>query len=389
MKIGIITYHWLYNFGANLQILATVKYLQKLGHEVCVLNYRPPELVEKYQKTVPSIQADAHQQFCELYLPESSVCANQEDIIKVATEENFDVVISGSDAVLRLWTKNVREDTRFPNPFWLTWTEELGIKRKGILAGSSMGTNYFLFPPEVRSGIRNTLRTMDYISIRDRWTQILLSTISRNQYQLKLCPDPVVMLNEVMSVPEKYGREAIAEKNQYILLSVYKNTVSDRWVSKFVETSHLQGLKVYSLPLPEYEVLRPVDKVINFPLSPLEWYAWIQNAAAYVGVRFHPIVCALVNGVPFVALDQYEMQLKRRLIRVLTRPLFRFSSKTYDLCWRAKCTKNCLNPKQYQQLSPQEIFGLVQEQLVTREINQFVFDAQATFTKAVSQIIDD
>ncbi len=392
MKIAIITYHFLYNFGANLQILATVKYLEKLGHEVCVLNYRPPELVEKYRKTVSPIQADAHQQFCELYLPESPVCANQEDIIKVAAEENFDVVISGSDAVLRLWTKNVREDTRFPNPFWLTWTDKVGVKRKGVLAASSMGTNYFSFPQEVRSGIREALKQMDYISIRDRWTKMLLSLISRNQYSLKLCPDPVVMLNEVISIPEEYSQEAVAEKNKYILLSVYKNTVSEQWIKDFVEAAHSKGLKVYSLPFAEYEVQGAVDKVIGFPLSPLAWYSWIQNAAAYVGVRFHPIVCALVNQVPFVALDQYELnchpkRLRNKILAKLLKPLIRFSSKTYDVCWTAKRTKYCLNPRQYSQLSPDKVLDLATESINFSMNKSFISSSQENFTNMIDKIL--
>lgn len=382
MKIGIITYHWLYNFGANLQVLSTVSYLQKLGHQVRVINYRPHELVAKYQN-VPPLQAKAHQQFCQAYLPETSVCTNQEEVIKVAGEQNFEVVISGSDAVLRLWRNNAREDTRFPNPFWLTWTEEAGIKRKGVLAASSMGTNYFSFPSDVRSGIREALGTMDYICVRDCWTQFMLSSISRDRYQLQLCPDPVVMLNDLISIPCEYVQKA---SEQYLILSVYEHTVSDQWVSEFVDEAHRYGLKVYSLPLPEYEVLRPVDKVIHFPLSPLAWYTWIQNAVAYVGVRFHPVVCSLVNNVPFVALDSYETSFGRRLYNIPTKPLRRFSSKTYDLCWRVRRTKYCLNPQQYHRLSPKKVVSLVQEQM--NDKTQFSsLNFKGTFKKSISSII--
>ena len=392
MKIGIITYHWLYNFGANLQSLATVKYLEKLGHEVCVINYRPPEVVKKYQKTDPSLQAKAHQEFCELYLSESSVCANQDDVTEIAAQEKFDAVISGSDAVLRLWTKNAREDTRFPNPFWLTWTEKVGVKRKGVLAGSSMGTNYISFPPEVKSGIREALKKMNHITVRDRWTKNLLSLISNNQYSLKICPDPVMALNEVMPIPREYAKEAMEQKQKYVLLSVYKNTVSQQWIKDFVKSAHAKNLKVYSLPLPEYEVEGEVDKIIGFPLSPLEWYAWIQNAAAYVGVRFHPIVCALANQVPFVALDQYESNWgsKRRRDKVLTkplRPLIRFSSKTYDLCWTAKRTKYCLNPQQYSKLPPAKILDLAIEPVDLKKNRSFVSSSQKTFTETINKIL--
>lgn len=41
MKIGIITFHFVYNCGAALQCFALQTELEKLGHEVCIINYRP------------------------------------------------------------------------------------------------------------------------------------------------------------------------------------------------------------------------------------------------------------------------------------------------------------------------------------------------------------
>lgn len=41
MKVGIITFHFVSNQGAVLQCLATQKFLEKNGHEACVIDYRP------------------------------------------------------------------------------------------------------------------------------------------------------------------------------------------------------------------------------------------------------------------------------------------------------------------------------------------------------------
>jgi len=391
MKIGILTHHWVYNFGANLQVLSTVKYLEQLGHEVYVLNYRIPALVEKYQKTVPAAQAKAHEDFCASYLSQTPVCENQEEITQVAAKLQLDAVICGSDAVLRLNINSTREDLGFPNPFWLTWTESVGVKSKGFLAASAMGSNYFNLPPNVKQGIQQALSSLDYATIRDKWTQFSLSFVSKNWTNLSFCPDPVMVLEEG-SLREEVSNFNLAEKGGYILLSIYEHTVTDEWVESFVEKAHQHGFMVYSLPQPEYEVTRPVDKVIPLPLSPLSWYGWIKNAAAYVGVRFHPIVCAMVNDVPFVALDNYELSVKRRLTRVATKPiapLLRFSSKTYDLCSRAKQTKYCLNPKQYRKLSPQQVFNLVQEQIREKRDNSFISDCQTLFQQTMSNILKE
>lgn len=41
MKICIITCHDVYNFGASLQAYALQHYLEELGHEVEIIDYRP------------------------------------------------------------------------------------------------------------------------------------------------------------------------------------------------------------------------------------------------------------------------------------------------------------------------------------------------------------
>ena len=48
MKILTITCHDVYNFGASLQAYALQHYLEELGHEVEIINYRPGYLYKKY-----------------------------------------------------------------------------------------------------------------------------------------------------------------------------------------------------------------------------------------------------------------------------------------------------------------------------------------------------
>lgn len=48
MRLGILTFHCANNYGAVLQCYALQEYLNSLGHEVFVIDYRPSFLVEKY-----------------------------------------------------------------------------------------------------------------------------------------------------------------------------------------------------------------------------------------------------------------------------------------------------------------------------------------------------
>lgn len=50
MKIGILTFHCAYNYGAILQCYGLQQYLKSLGHNVFVIDYRPSYLVKGYRR---------------------------------------------------------------------------------------------------------------------------------------------------------------------------------------------------------------------------------------------------------------------------------------------------------------------------------------------------
>ena len=46
-KVGLITIHVGANFGSNLQTIATVEVLKRLGYDTIVINYIPPRVTYK------------------------------------------------------------------------------------------------------------------------------------------------------------------------------------------------------------------------------------------------------------------------------------------------------------------------------------------------------
>lgn len=366
MKIGVLTHHWLYNFGANLQALTTSNYLKSLGHEVLFINYRPPELIERYESIVSYEQSLEHQRFCDLFLLETHISSSEEEVIDLAKALNLDVAISGSDAVLRLNAFSSRSDLTFPNPFWLTWTDKVGgVRRKGFLAASCMGSNYFKLSSSTKNEVKEAILQLNYLSVRDKWTKWMLSSIVKGQTKISFCPDPVVVLDEYGSFPTVDNVPLSEEAGTYILLSFYDGMISAEWVSEFVRLSHSLGYKVYTLPLPECEVNLEVDKVLKLPMSPIAWYSWIKSARAYVGVRFHPVVCAFINDVPFIAVDNYGISFGRRLTKVALKPftpVTNYSSKTYDFCKRVNKEKYHVKAKDISKKSPTDVITLLKWQ---------------------------
>ena len=52
MKIGIITFHASFNYGSMLQAWALQTYLTKLGHDVCIINFRQKSQKLGYDKPI-------------------------------------------------------------------------------------------------------------------------------------------------------------------------------------------------------------------------------------------------------------------------------------------------------------------------------------------------
>src|SRR6056297_1955798 len=102
MKIGILTYHFVYNFGANLQVYSTFNYLKKQGYSPLVINYIPEDLEEGYTKSNHPEQILAHKTFISENLECSEICRSEKDIAKTIEKNDIKSVIVGSDAVLKL-----------------------------------------------------------------------------------------------------------------------------------------------------------------------------------------------------------------------------------------------------------------------------------------------
>jgi len=133
MKIGILTLHSVSNFGANLQAYSTIGYLMNNGFEPIVINWIPEDMEAKSSIFIPSLQAKAHKEFIEKYIPSTKICRTDADIVDVIESENIKGIIVGSDALfhlrpflsrIRLGRKGITiqpapgGNWRFPNPYW-------------------------------------------------------------------------------------------------------------------------------------------------------------------------------------------------------------------------------------------------------------------------------
>jgi len=317
LKVGILTYHHSYNFGANLQTLATQSMLRRRGVDAIVINFQDPKKVAAFKGIVSQEQASQHEAFFAEYYTQSPLFTRSEQIEEFCRGE-LDGVIVGSDAVFRLIAKYsprrvvkrlLRRDSQYASfsqseflpPYWLNWdgkTKNTSFV-KVSLAASSRSTPFLFLKPSLMSDVKTAINDFDYVTVRDEWTQKMLRFLTFGRQSVDICHDPVFGLNSAFELPGRFA--TMPDLARTILVSV---DVSPQWRKEFVAEAHKRGYQVKLLPNAEdYFPYPESDGEVALPMSPLAWYGHLANAAGYVGFRFHALVSCLANQTPVVTVD--------------------------------------------------------------------------------------
>lgn len=338
MKIGMLTHHWPPNFGANLQATATFLLLKKLGHHPIFINYRPLKMENRYRSLVTEKQYQRHTDHHNQFYEQTDVLRNEEDIAALFQGSDFDMVLAGSDTILRVREKKQTEDCCFPNPFWMLWTKKINPKPKtAMISASSEGTYYWFFSKKMKQMMSKALLDLDFIAVRDRWTQNMVRYLTHERITPAITPDPVSVLNNMLSDSLPEETEAKALSKQYVLLHFSPRLFSTSWIKEFVKLAHQRDLQVFTLPHPPEMIDLPVDRQLPLPMSPLEWYFWIRHSAGMICRAFHTVICCIFNDVPFLSIDASgPTRLKCLSIRK--------SSKSYDACMNVNMTGSAYLP---------------------------------------------
>ena len=344
MNIGILAYNAACNFGANLQLLSTVRYIMNNGHQPFVINWVPLSLENHYKNKISSTQYAVHLSFRKKFYNETSICRTAKDVADVISKYNINGVIIGSDAIAQhhpflsrivfpsrriISFPSYSEDRMFPNVFWGLFNDFLKKPVPiAILSASSQNSNYRLFSSAVNKKMREYVMKYCYISVRDSWTQKMYNHITHGEITPTITPDPVFAFNHnVSNLPTK--QDILSQfdlKDKYIILSFFNNNkVSISWLDEFQKKANREGYQCVAMAFPEgVRFKHNIEKEISIPLSPIDWYSLIKYASGYVGHNMHPIVVSLHNATPFFSFDNYGISKFRFFVNEK-------SSKIYDL----------------------------------------------------------
>jgi hypothetical protein len=340
MNVGILTYHSSYNFGANLQTLATQSALEKKGITPFVIDYRDEKKMEVFRHSTLPGQAEAHEQFIKRHLRLSPRFTRPEEVEQFCLD-SLDAVLVGSDAVFRLtpkyeatrWIRHLIAKTPLSTfggisdqlpPYWLNWPNKSSGKYlfKASIAASATGTKFYLLKCSLYRDLWRAINDFGYMTVRDRWTRAMIICLSLGNKVPSICPDPVITLSDNFSIPA--AEKAATDVSKTILLSA---RFPRSWILRLAEEAHKRGFRIASMPNPGSTFEDAcLDSGIKLPLSPLTWYDLLANCAGFLGIRFHALVSCIANVRPVIAMDT----VKRHDL------IYRFRSRVADLCHRAE-----------------------------------------------------
>ena len=308
-KIYTITFHFVLNYGAVLQAYALCKYLNKLGADCRLIDYRPKYfLYQTYRpnknifKTVFKIIKNIRfYNFRRKYLPLTKKIFITNKSLKRYFSKSEDIVICGSD---QIWNKELTGG----NLSYGYFLQFVPNKGKKIAYAASMGNTPFNL--EDKSAIYQSLNTYHKLGIREDFVRDQINLISDNTLESKIVVDPTLLLSK-----EEY--EPIISNNlvpneDYI--ATYLTEDSDLAKDYIQKIKSLTGLKVINLG---HHRLKNVEKNYLY-LSPSKWLGLFANAKIVCTNSFHGTAYSLIFEKNFTVISRVtKKKLNRRQLTIL------------------------------------------------------------------------
>ncbi len=285
MKIGILTHHYINNFGAFLQAYALQTALQEMypNDEVQIIDcmnvkhfvinaggwfrfYKNKETLSDWLQKIklPITFAKARKKYMAL----TPTCYNAKDIEKLG----LDYIVVGSDEVWNYQETKGNAKVKFG----------VGLEKEKLVAyAPSVGQTHETDVPEyVKTGILK----FKAVSARDQLTEELAEKI-RNE-EIERVTDPTFLVH----IPD----EEVPVVTQPYMLFYYCDGLSEVEKQKLIDYAHKNGMAVYGAGECDK---RYTDITVN--LTPFQWVWMFRNAACVVTGTFHGAVFSMLNHRQF------------------------------------------------------------------------------------------
>ncbi|MDD4747755.1 MAG: polysaccharide pyruvyl transferase family protein [Salinivirgaceae bacterium] len=316
--IKTITCHDVYNFGASLQAYALMRYLIELGHEVEIINYKPPYLTfnlwaigAKWKKN-PLLRI---LYFLYVVPKKLSLRKRRKKFDKftqnklILTKKTYksaaelqqsppvaDVFFAGSDQIWNHLVPNGKDSS-----FFLKFADSKS-KKASYAASFSVED----IPNELENHYKEMLSNIDFISVRESTGLKLLKNLGISEAQVVV--DPVFLLDH-----DDWGKLTYEySKEKYIFVYDQENNKKIRDAAKNISKRY--NLKIFAI-----ESLYPMSyahKRIK-DADPIDFVSLISNAEVVLTNSFHCIAFSIIFNKKFWLFKRTHMAVNSRMVDLL------------------------------------------------------------------------
>lgn len=296
MKIGIITFSSVLNYGAVLQAFALRRYITSidLENEVYIIDYNPKYFQDKYKQ--PSLLSIIKHSKIKNYLA-AWKCYN--DLKKKnnafsqfkslyfnfgKVEQSYDYIVLGSD---QIWNKKITGNCLDKYYWGNTYFESSTVISYAASFGDSLDIKDI---PQVKYNLNH----ISYISVREKQSAETLNDIIHER-DVRVVVDPVFLLSK-----EEWS--AICKpinKRKFIFIYFFGN--DEELFDKIEEYAKSNG----------FDVVYCTTGYCNQPrydntTSPIEFISYIKEASLVITNSFHATAFSLIFGTNFISIKRQD-----------------------------------------------------------------------------------
>ena len=311
MKIGIITFHRVLNYGAVLQTYALQRCIKKLGYECVVIDYHKLEFEEEYRNLkikklglrdiyhtlkcwMVKKKDKAFLDFIAQNLQLSVACVTEREL-KLAVED-CDILLTGSDQVFNYITTH--DD-------WHYYLDFVDGKKKCSYA-ASFGFTDFL--DDYDNIVKEKLNDYEMISVREIEAQQYLSKLLNRDIYLH-CDPSFLLTKDEWKIFEKQKL-----KKDYIL--VYSVAKSKALINCAEKLAKENGLDIIYI---KYTYEHCGKAKVLTDVSPEDFISLISQARYVVTNLFHGVAFSMILEKDFYVCIQENVKTNSRLTYLLNR----------------------------------------------------------------------
>ena len=302
-KIGILTYHTGYNYGASLQAYALQNVVRRMGYDVETINFeterfvnsremfaRSPRRLKEWIKVISrlpyydALQRRQHlfDKFTNECLALSPLYRQEKEVIEHARE--YDCIICGSD---QIWNLSTDDAPAANHLFFLNFPKA----QRRVSYAASFGKWVKEAPGHVDEFLP-WLKTFDKISVREISGVDYVRSLGLD---CQICLDPTVLLDK--EDYEQICAERLIEK-KYVLLFSWACTSEVVRAAK--EVGRRLNLPVINIVPPPRAMFSGLERKLD--VGPREFLSMIKNAEFVVTNSFHGTAFATTFEKPYASL---------------------------------------------------------------------------------------